>query len=61
MVPVNLAQMGSVVGVFENEPANINAHHDAFPNAVAIFLDTIHSKTLVVPESGISWVENFIF
>ena len=57
----SIAQMGSVVGVFENEPANINAHHDAFPNAVAIFLDTIHSNTSVVPESGIFWVENFRF
>jgi hypothetical protein len=55
----SIAQMGYVVGVFENEPANINAHHDAFPNAVAIFLDTVHSNTSVVPEVGISWVGNF--
>jgi hypothetical protein len=55
-----IEKMGTVVGVFENEPANINAHHDFFPKAVAIFLDTIHSDTTVVPEAGIAWVKDFI-
>lgn len=54
-----IAQMGTVVGVFENEPANINAHHDAFPNAIAIFLDTIHSPKPDVPEQGVFWVKTF--
>jgi hypothetical protein len=54
-----IKKMGTVVGVFENEPANINAHHDAFPRAVAIFLDTIHSNTAVLPEDGIFWVKDF--
>jgi histidinol phosphatase-like enzyme len=58
MFPV-IAQMGTVVGVFENEPANINAHHDAFPNAIAVFLDTIHSPKPDVPEQEVFWVQDF--
>ena len=37
-----IAALGEVIGAFENEPANINAMAEAFPNAAAIFLDTIH-------------------
>lgn len=54
-----IAKMGTVVGVFENEPANINAHHEAFPNAIAIFLDTIHSPKPDVPAQDIFWVKDF--
>jgi len=56
-----LAALGEVVGVFENEPANINAMADAFPNAKAIFLDTIHSPKLDVPEDRVNWVRDFNF
>jgi hypothetical protein len=53
--------MGEVVGVFENEPANINSMADAFPAAAAVFLDTIHSPKPDVPEDRVEWVGDFRF
>lgn len=38
-----IAPLGEVVGVFENEPANLNAMMAAFPRAIGVFLDTVHS------------------
>jgi hypothetical protein len=55
----SIKKLGPVVGVFENEPANINAHHEAFKEAVAIFLDTIHSDSDTPVEDGIFWVKDF--
>lgn len=57
---VKIAEMGEVVGVFENEPANINAMAEAFPDATAVFLDTIHSPKPDIPATGISWVKDFL-
>ena len=37
-----LDHLGRVVGVFENEPGNLNALHDRFPGAVAVFVETNH-------------------
>jgi hypothetical protein len=54
-----IAMMGEVIGVFENEPANINSMADAFPMAQAIFLDTIHSPKPDMPEGRVEWVQNF--
>jgi hypothetical protein len=54
-----VAAMGEMIGVFENEPANVNAMADAFPAATAIFLDTIHSPTNIVPEARVSQVLDF--
>ncbi len=51
--------MGEVVGVFENEPANLNLLHEAFPNAHGVFLDTIHSPKPDVPYVQASWVPDF--
>lgn len=53
--------MGEVVGVFENEPANINMLANAFPQATAVFLDTIHSPKPDVPQVGVNWIQNFIY
>lgn len=35
--------LGPVVAIFENEPANLNLLHAAFPEALAVFVETIHS------------------
>jgi hypothetical protein len=37
-----LDHLGEVVGVFENEPGNLNALHDRFPDAVSVFVETNH-------------------
>jgi hypothetical protein len=39
----DIRTLGRVVGLFENEPANLNMLHEAFPEAIAVFLETIHS------------------
>ena len=52
-------KMGEVVGAFENEPRNINAMQTAWPDALAIYLDTIHSKKPDVPAPGVFWVRDF--
>jgi len=54
-----IEHLGEVVGVFENEPANINAMADAFPGAVAVFVDTIHSPKPDVPAERVEWVRDF--
>ncbi|MGZ3695199.1 MAG: hypothetical protein ACXWQO_13750 [Bdellovibrionota bacterium] len=54
-----VAALGEMVGVFENEPANINAMADAFPASTAVLLDTIHSPTNVTPELSVSLVKDF--
>lgn len=36
-----LRALGQVLGIFENEPANLNGLSEAFPEALAVFLDTI--------------------
>jgi phosphoglycolate phosphatase-like HAD superfamily hydrolase len=52
--------MGSVVGVFENEPANLNLLHEAFPDALGVFIDTIHSPKPDRPYEGAAWVGHFL-
>jgi hypothetical protein len=51
--------MGDVVGVFENEPANINAMADFFTSATSIFLDTVHSPEAPQVEQQVAWVKDF--
>lgn len=36
-----LRVLGRVLAIFENEPANLNGLSEAFPEALAVFLDTI--------------------
>lgn len=55
----SIQKEGDVVGVFENEPANLNAMADAFPKALPIFLDTIHSNHPAVPTASAVWIKNF--
>lgn len=55
-----IRELGRVVGVFENEPANLNLLHSAFPEAEAVFLDTIHSNKPDQPFAGASWVAGFL-
>ncbi len=54
-----VAEMGEVIGVFENEPANLNAMAKAFPQAKAMFVDTIHSPKPDRPVEGAIWIKNY--
>jgi hypothetical protein len=51
--------MGRVVGVFENEPANVNLFHREFPDAIVVFLETVHSPGAPPVLPGIYRVKNF--
>lgn len=55
-----IARLGSVVAVFENEPANINAMVARFPDARAVFIDSIHSKRPDVPVPSVEWVKDYL-
>ena len=52
-------KLGSIIGAFENEPANLNAYGIAFPGAMRFFLDTIHSPSLVRPDEAVIWLRHF--
>lgn len=45
-----IARMGTVIGVFENEPANLNLLSSRFPEADLFFVDTIHSPKPDAPD-----------
>jgi hypothetical protein len=51
--------MGEVIGGFENEPANVNAFHTAFPNGTYGFVDNTHSNRPDVPNPDILWIRDF--
>lgn len=52
--------LGTVVGVFENEPKNLNAMIEYFPEAIAFFLDIKHSPTTVKPSSKAIRIKNYL-
>lgn len=56
----SIEKLGKVIAVFENEPANLNAMKERFPNATAVFLDTIHSPKPIKPDARAFWVPNFM-
>lgn len=54
-----IKKLGEVVAVFENEPANLNAMIQVFPNANAIFLDTTHSPLPDTPHTKAHTIKNY--
>lgn len=52
--------LGTVVAVFENEPKNLNAMIEYFPEAIAFFLDIKHSSTMVKPSSKAIRIKNYL-
>lgn len=56
----HIRELGQIVGVFENEPANLNLLHEAFPDAIGVFVDTIHSPKPDRPYAGAAWVGDFL-
>ena len=56
----SISVMGTVVGAFENEPKNINAMGERFPEASLIFLDTIHSPAPDQTAAKVVWVKDFV-
>jgi hypothetical protein len=54
-----IARYGTVVGVFENEPRNINLLHGRFPDAPAFYVDTKHSPNAPAVDAGITTVKDY--
>jgi hypothetical protein len=55
----DLARYGTVVGVFENEPRNINLLHERFPEAIAFYIDTRHSANAPPVQPGITRLPDY--
>lgn len=55
----DLARYGTVVGVFENEPRNINLLHERFPDALAFYIDTKHSPGAPPVQAGITQLPDY--
>jgi hypothetical protein len=51
---------GDVVATFENEPGNANMFLRAFPGAVNVLLQTIHSPGAVAPDAGLVQTLDFV-
>lgn len=58
-VCTHLAQVGTVVATFENEPGNANAFLDAFPDATHVLMDTVHSPGAPDLHSDVVRVKHF--
>lgn len=54
-----IAALGTVVGIFDNEPGNVNALQRSFPDAMTVFLDTNHSPDAPALDLGIASIRNF--
>jgi hypothetical protein len=55
-----IARIGPVVGVFENEPRNLNLFGEVFPKAILVFVDSLHSAAPDVVTEEAHWVKNFV-
>lgn len=52
--------MGSVIGVFDNEPGPLNALARYFSDALIVFLDTMHSPDIEPLESHVVVIRDFV-
>src|SRR5258706_13482560 len=55
-----LGALGRVLAVFDNEPTHVNGYRQAFPDALAVHLETDHSGREVALVEGIVSVRNFL-
>jgi hypothetical protein len=51
--------LGRVIGVFENEPRNLNALATEFSGSIAVFVDSIHSSRPDLPVEDAAWIKDF--
>lgn len=59
MVAPTLARVGEVVASFDNEPANCNIFHEAYPEADVVFVDTQHVPGAPALRKGIPAIADF--
>jgi hypothetical protein len=51
---------GVLVASFENEPPNVVALSQVFPEAMHVFMDTVCSDLLATPQAGLYRIQSFI-
>lgn len=51
---------GTLIASFENEPANIAALCEVFPEAMHVFVDTVYSDHEAIPRQGLYRIEGFL-
>lgn len=54
-----IQNMGVLVASFENEPANLVALHEIFPDAMHVFVETISSDHPASPRAGLYRIRSF--
>jgi hypothetical protein len=54
-----LQKLGTVVAAFDNEPTHVNGYRSAFPDAIAVHLDTDHSGRSVALLEGVVSIRDF--
>jgi hypothetical protein len=54
-----LSRLGSVLAVFDNEPANTNLFLDVHPSCTSVFLDTQHAPSPPPLDDRVQVIENF--
>jgi phosphoglycolate phosphatase-like HAD superfamily hydrolase len=54
-----LAEMGAVVGSFENEPAHVNLFVERFPKGSHFLLETKHSGKPIQPHASVHRIKDF--
>jgi hypothetical protein len=50
---------GTLVASFENEPPNIAALYEVFPDAMHVFVDTVYSDHCAMPRQGLYRIKGF--
>lgn len=60
-VMASLGRLGTVVGLFDNEPGNVNLMRRAFPAARVIFLRTMHAPGAPAVGAGIESIDDYTF
>ncbi len=55
-----LEQSGTIVGCFDNEPANVNMFQQVAPQATVVFVNTVHSPNAPAVAPGIAQIDSFL-
>jgi hypothetical protein len=55
----SVASLGTLVASFENEPPNLVAFSEIFPDAMHVFVDTIYSEKPAHPKTGLYRITGF--
>jgi hypothetical protein len=54
-----IRNLGSLVASFENEPPNLIALSELFPQAMHVFVDTVYSERPALPKTGLYRITGF--